>query len=147
MLTANLRFFGQLVAHFDAELNSSLRRILDEGVVVENDCVFLALFRSSNKHLELKDFHDRTGLEAFVNSLHIDDHVDSDVQMQSLLFMNELITLLGTVKQKAFVVIAVTTNYGVSVRFHTRRMNEDWIDPMDIDSSEEAILIIQTDFS
>lgn len=95
------------------------------------------------KHVEVKDFPDKTGFEAFVNHVH-------------LLYDGTRVSLLSclrsaTVLQKGlfkfgegrmFLVILSISDGGGTLRFHQRRPNENWL-AGDLEGySEEAILVL-----
>lgn len=128
----------------DNELDSSLKRILEDGVAAENSCIFLKNLRHKNLHIVQSDFQDKTGFECFINAIHIDDYSKSGIIEQALLYIQELLSKLSQFTDLAFSIIAAETDSGVSVRFHVLRDDENWIAPSDMDILEESILIVHS---
>ena len=63
------------------KLLERLRRRLDDGIIEEDGCWFLASERWANKQYTISQHQDRTGLERFINHLHIDDFDEHDFVM------------------------------------------------------------------
>lgn len=91
----------------------------------------------------MSDFQDRTGLECFINAIHIDDYTDLDAYEQAVWFITELMTILRRATSAPITIIASWTETGMNVRFHVQRVGEDWIVPTDIDSFEETVLMLR----
>lgn len=80
MMPANqamLDLLVALVAGSSTPLASGLAELLREELVEENGCWFLASLREGARTASLASFVDRSGLECFVNHIHIEDFLET----------------------------------------------------------------------
>lgn len=139
-------------------LPDRLSRLLDEGFEQKNGLTFLrSLVVSSSPSLKhLKETEDETGIETFVNEIHIEDSVESTPPVFELArlgcdFAFTLACRLHEFKpQTGFRVIAsvmAASDSGSArdtcvVRFHERRNHQSWLCD-DLESyREEAIEVL-----
>jgi hypothetical protein len=62
--------------NFNGPLNHSLMKIVDQGFEARDECYVLRALASKAPNATRTHFHDRTGYECFVNSLHVEDYED-----------------------------------------------------------------------
>ncbi|MBR8657852.1 hypothetical protein KDH83_31535, partial [Achromobacter sp. Marseille-Q0513] len=110
----------------DLILPDQLRSWLRDGFVRKYDCVFLnelLKFFSGNN-----DFVDKTGLECFVNSFHIDDYVEERFLDYACLFCNTILQKWEMEGGDEILnVIVSMDDFGAVVRFHIKRSGESWL--------------------
>jgi len=119
-----------------APLPQHLQHVLSGGLLEEDDCWFLAACRGDPKYT-VERFGDRTGLESFVNSVHVDDTEKVDpitLQKRGLAYIEALRKLLEP--YGAFKII-LGFSYSEpedgpkeltsTVRFHKVRLGEAWL--------------------
>lgn len=134
---------GKIVSSL--KLNPALRKLLSEGFILHEGCYFLKSLYKQQSHINGADFKDRTGYECFVNSIHFDDYVDTDVFEQALLFSNDLIKTWDVENNSLSLrLILSETDFGFNLKFCLYRENEDWIDENDVDKFEEALIIFNS---
>ena len=127
-------------------LDPSLLMLLDAGFVERDECVFLAAQAHSVPEGELLD---RTGREALVNHVHVEDRVaqrDGTDLAQALLYARGLAArLVAEFPGYAFdVVLAVRDSS--TVRFYRRRANEPpWISAELEGYDDEAVLVLKVE--
>lgn len=98
LLKANKRMldrYGPELNVLKAPLPKSLCAILDAGVVLQDDCVFLRAFRPQGKGAKLADFPDRTGYEDCINHIHVDDYAKKNWVLIAASFLARLSPLLS----------------------------------------------------
>jgi hypothetical protein len=131
-------------------LTEQLDAIINDGIVVIDDCYLLSREANANTHVTINDFPDKTEYECFINHIHIDDYVSEDLVNQSISyaskvfhkwneqqFNGELISII------AFNEIECSKKPGATVRFHHRRQNESWLAD-DLDGFDDAVLEISS---
>jgi hypothetical protein len=98
-----LQLLYDLVISEAVQLPPHLQNVLSGGLLEEDDCWFLAACRGDPKYTT-EPFGDRTGLEWFVNKVHVDDSAPADfvtLQKRGLAYIDALRKLLephGTFK-------------------------------------------------
>jgi len=121
-------------------LDIELKKIIKSGFINKNDCFILKSL--SQKHIKINDFIDKTGYECFINSIHIDDYVDSNFLCHSLLYIKELINSWENFnKEEKIEIILIETDYGFCIKWHVIRQNEDWLNVEDLETINEGIFI------
>ena len=131
-----------------------LKKHLDEGVIEQDDCWFLASMRNANPDYTIKSMQDRTGLECFINKIHVDTYEENDLPMllgQGFLMVKGLLEILEP--RGVFNIILDLSRsldekrpfMTANVRFHKVRQNEKWLNP-DLDKNQSnALLVFTTD--
>ncbi|EMH4162607.1 hypothetical protein RJ498_001861 [Pluralibacter gergoviae] len=121
-------------------LPDELQLWVDKGFIEEDGCVFLsALFNGNPGTGKLVD---RTGVECFVNSFHIEDFITERYLDYSCLFCNHLLKRWyenDLNEKKELNVIIMLDEFGAVIKFHLKRENEHWLGS-DLEKYEEAIL-------
>lgn len=113
-------------------------------ILTVNGRVFLEDEYNRAKHVKPSDFPDMTGLECFVNHVHM----PFSGNRESLISCLEYVAVLQRELARSAVgrsleIIVSVSNDGCTVRFHEIRPGENWLAD-DIDQyAEEAILVIQ----
>ncbi len=153
MIKANhqmLRVLFDLHVGKGHQLSSRLKQVLAAGIVEEDGCWFLAKRRAGTKG-KISDFGDRTGLECFVNKVHIEEQSPINIQEQGLLFVSAIRELLEP--HGHFNIMMEVSNSDIegkpniltcNVRFHKIRTGEQWLKD-DLDAyRDEGILLLTT---
>jgi hypothetical protein len=110
--------------------------ILDDSVFLKNE-----LDRA--KGVTADNFPDRTGLECFVNHVHLPYDDTQESLWDCLQYATGLRNQLGEFRKGSrFAVILSTSNDGCVVRFHQLRPNEGWLADDLEKYSEEGILVL-----
>lgn len=144
LLYANNKMLKLLLMNFAKTscLDEKLSELLNEGVVFINDCFMLKKIYNQQKHYDLFDFTDKTQYECFINSFHLDDYIDDDFLTQALIFSDSVIDLWKETKiNNKLNIVLSQTDFGINLKFYIVRANENWINPIEIESFEEAILL------
>ncbi|WP_257667528.1 hypothetical protein [Parapedobacter tibetensis] len=129
---------------YGKKLSKILIALLEEGFIVENGGYFLEVLLKAQKHIGGKDFIDNTGYECFINSLHIDDYIDDDLFVQSLLFVRELSSKWREFNtEETLEIILSQTDFGFNIKFHVVRIGEEYVNKPKLNDFREAVLILQ----
>jgi hypothetical protein len=145
MIYLNNEMFLLLMANAKKKpkLNAKLQKIVINGFI-EYDGSFLLKYLYQ-PHIQLSDFPDRTGYEAFINSIHIDDYVISKQNhfKQSLLFINRIYDKWQEItKSDMKLIFSISkTDFGYNIKFYTKRDNEIYIDNCNLDAFSEPIMM------
>lgn len=122
----------------DLSLPEELQSWIDRGFVRDAGCVFLtALF---NTNLDVSKLVDKTGVECFVNSFHIDDYVTERYLDYACLFCNKIFDRWKNSNEtEALHVIISLDEFGAVIKMHVKRNGENWLAD-NLDKYEEAVL-------
>lgn len=138
--SAMMKAFGSLVNR--QELPKELNAVLSDGFLDEADLTFFRVFEQSLKSADQSSFIDKTGIECFINHVHIDDYVDDDLFQYGCLFFQKLVDLLkGSYPDRAYLVILALDELSCSVRFHQKRDGESWLSD-DLEKYQDEALLI-----
>ncbi|SEI52191.1 hypothetical protein SAMN05216327_102202 [Dyadobacter sp. SG02] len=125
-------------------IDDRLVELISGGFVVVDDCYILKSLYENNRHIKLREFEDKTGFECFVNSFHVDDYIEDDFLIQSLLFTGLLFQEWKGLSTNAILEVIVSeTDFGMNVKFHAMRNGEVWANDSDLDEFEEALLVVR----
>lgn len=109
-------------------LPSGLSELLELGFFEMNGCVFIQSLKDKCLSVSQASFPDKTGLECFVNSVHIDDYVEFDFISYALLFIEKCFELWRvSAGGGKLAVIMSGDEFGVVVKFHILREGESWL--------------------
>jgi hypothetical protein len=131
-------------------LPQKLLGLLDGGFVEANDCVFLSALKKTAP-VERMDFTNRTAYECFVNHIHIEDYLENgglpplEMLGRGLALARELqgrLSRLGG--ERHFRIIVAFPGPTCTVRFHTIRLGEEWVDKDAPSPGSEAVAILET---
>src|SRR5690348_11855866 len=143
MIAMNHQFvlqYGALRGWKTITLAPALQEIVSAGFKRWNDCVLLGYFADKESNATLADLHDRTGYEAFLNHVHIEKYVSSDIGHNALCFA---FSILAKWQKDGWDgelnAIVSIRNETANVRFHIRRPEESWL-AQDLDGYSEAVL-------
>jgi hypothetical protein len=138
-LRAGRKFIGAELAPALAELAAGRLVETDQGIVLE---------RLLPKTIDPNVFQDKTGFEAWINKIHVEDYVDEttqgadDVLLQGLLYAERLAAKFAA-RGGAFRIFLCVDNDSndVTCRFHVVREGEPWFidDPNLTDIASVAI--------
>jgi len=146
MMNMNASMLGELrkTQCRGLQLPDELSALLAAGFVEVNGCAFLTSLIAKDTNASGDDFPDRTGYECFVNSLHIDDYVESDFLECACLFVSEAFKQWRAQSIPSLLQAIISYDeFGSLVKFHVVRSGESWVDE-DIDSYEDAILVLDS---
>ena len=146
-------FYGEVQReHLDESgaLPQKLLALLNGGFVEEEECVFLSLLKKEGP-VRRVDFADRTAYECFVNHLHVEDYLENgglpplEMLGRGIALARELQERLARLHgKKHFRIIVAFDGSSCTVRFHTIRTDEEWVDKHVNGHGKEAIAILET---
>jgi hypothetical protein len=132
-------------------LSQKLQRLLDSPFVDEDGCLFLAQLRSQVPTVKLADFRNRTAYECYVNHIHVEDYSENGGfaplpmlgygMAVAQAFRDRLI------KERAGKPFHIIVNFDgdhCDVRFHTVRLDEEWLSSDLEEYPQEALAILDT---
>lgn len=131
-------------------LPEKLLALLNAGFVEEEQCVFLSLLKK-RAQVQRLDFPDLTGYECFVNHIHVEDYLENG-GLPPLEMLGRGIALARELKGRLsrlhgtehFRIIIASDGPSCTVRFHTVRLDEEWV-AKDLNGyKEEAIAVMET---
>jgi hypothetical protein len=139
---ANQRLKRMLSAS-QIDLDDALRQPLFKGALNLVHVDGFTLREAIPSHMNRQDFPDKTGLECFINHMHF----PANTKQEMLEVFGSVSTVSSTLERevtyKKFRIIAGFDGSEATVRFHTVRPNEEWIDYSNLESfQDEGILVI-----
>ncbi|MGS0545451.1 hypothetical protein HXW87_19465 [Pseudomonas sp. Y5-11] len=138
---ANALLSLRLPEHSSVELSS----IIEKGFFKKDGCELLDYFKESSVGVGLNHFEDQTGYECFVNSIHIDDYVESNWLGNALQFASELLDRWSAnLHPEVLQVIVSSDEFGAMVKAHVVRMHEFWLRD-NLDEYEDPVLMATSD--
>ena len=130
-------------------LPQRLLTLLNAGFVEKEECVFLALLKK-DAPVKRIDFPNRTAYECFVNHIHIENYLENgglprlEMLGRGLALARELrARLLRIRRDRHFRIIVAFHGPTCTVRFHTIRRDEEWVDK-DAGPGTEPVAILET---
>jgi hypothetical protein len=154
---ANRRMLSRLRAlegkkFSDRRLEPRLSVLIDEGFVQRYGCIlYAALKERARPRATRKGLMDKTGIECFVNHVHVDDYIKGDPfrqLQQGMAFARKLSERLErSYPRTRFQVIVAQNKYGVTVRFHKRRRDEKWLNDSLESYKDDAICVLEAGYS
>ena len=130
-------------------LPQKLLTLLSAGFVEEEQCVFLS-FKKKSVPVRRVDFRDRTDYECYVNHIHIEDYLENgglpplEMLGRGMAFARELKDRLAQLHgTKHFRIIVAFSGFSCTVRFHSVRPDEEWLDK-DANAKEKAVAVFET---
>jgi hypothetical protein len=131
-------------------LPQKLLALLNGGFAEEDQCIFLSLLKKEAPVKRL-DFPDRTAYECFVNHIHVEDYLENgglpplEMVGRGIALARELKVRLARLHGgKHFRIIVASDGLTCTVRFHTVRPDEEWIDKNANGHRGEAIAVLDT---
>ena len=132
-------------------LSQKLQVLLDSSLGEEEGWLFLAPLRARVPTVKLADFKNRTACECFVNHIHVEDYSENGGFLplpmlgHGMAVAQALRDRLAREKpEKHFHVIVNFDGEHCDVRFHTVRLDEEWIGPDLEEYQQEALAILDT---
>lgn len=123
------------------KLPPNLCNLINAGFCELNDCVFFIALANIDTNVSANDFPDKTGYECFINSIHIDDFVESDYLAYACMFVEACFEVWRKVNcGKIIRAIISSDEFGALVKIHVVRIDESWIG-QHLDKYEDAILV------
>ena len=131
-------------------LPQKLLTLLNAGFAEDEQCVFLSALRKATPVKRL-DFPARTGYECFVNHIHIENYLENgglpplELLGRGIALARELKARLSQLHGgKHFRIIVAFDGLSCTVRFHTVRPDEEWIDKNGAGRAKEAVAVLET---
>lgn len=146
MLAMNKKMMAEMksVNWANLKLSPKLSKLIELGFYELDDCTFCVAFASLATNATVKDFPDKTGYECFVNSIHIDDFVESDYLAHACMFVEGFFNVWRQRKKKQIIRAIISSNKsGAVVKFHVIREGESWTD-QDLEKYEDAVLVAES---
>jgi hypothetical protein len=126
----------------DRPLPHELSALVAQGFEELDGCVFLASLKKAGTNAKQEDFPDKTGYECFINSIHIDDFVQSDCLAFACLFIE---ACFSAWKQSGIsgdlTAVISDDESGAVVKLHRARSDEFWVSSDLENYREEAVLV------
>ena len=131
-------------------LPQKLLALLNAGFVEMDQCVFLRVLKNEAPVKSI-DFPNRTAYECFVNHVHIEDYLENG-GLPPLKMLGRGIALARELKDRLsrlhgtrqFRIIVASPGPTCTVRFHTIRPDEEWVDKDAVSPESEAMAILDT---
>ncbi len=122
-----------------------LKQLVHSGFIEVDGCCFLTELYQTETNVSSSDFPDKTGLECFINSFHLEDYVAENWLPYALWLINQLFEKYARLfNPKLLTAIVTQDDLSCTLRFHLKRDGESWLDE-DLDSyQEEAILVMDS---
>jgi len=115
----------------DGRYHGEYRSVLENGVTEIDSCVILKTFAPDSFRFSEQYYGDRTGCEAYLNHIHIDDEGNKARRLDdALAFACDLCSMLRQQAPPGRYCIIVTYHLdcrSTAVRFHRVRVNEWWL--------------------
>jgi len=137
-----------ILSRFDIDLETAVQgcSYVDpppEFVKIDG-CVILLEEYERSKHVNLRQFPDRTGYECFVNHVHFS--CGSKVDFEKVLERAAIIRVaLRELRDGRFQIVVSVARDDATLRFHKYREGEKWLTDNLDEYEEEAILAIEVD--
>lgn len=126
----------------DISLPEELQLWIERGFTRSEGCVFLTAL--SNTNPGVNRLSDKTGVECFVNSFHIDDYVSERYLDYACLFCNKILDKwTDSHEPEVLNVIISLDEFGAVIKVHVKRNDESWLSD-NLDKYEEAVLETST---
>jgi hypothetical protein len=130
-------------------LPQKLLALLNAGFVEDDQCLFLSVKKQSVP-VQRMDFRDCTDYECYVNHIHVEDYLENgglpplEMLGRGIAFARQvkdrLTQLHGT---KHFRIIVAFNGISCTVRFHSVRPDEEWMDK-DANAKAKAVAVLET---
>lgn len=131
-------------------LPQKLLALLNGDFVQQDECVFLTLLKKAAQVTRM-DFPDRTNYECSVNHIHVEDYLGKqracaagDVGPRPRIRAGDQESAFALPGTKHFQVIVAFQGLSCTVRFHTIRSDEEWVDKDAGRFGSEAVAVLDT---
>jgi hypothetical protein len=133
------------------QLAAELRRLVEPGIVEQDGCWLLASQLKAGTAGQRQHFPDRTGYEAFVNHIHVEDELDgashpAKVLLGQALALGHAMGVLAAAHGAFKIVVATSVDApgDCNVRLFKARLGETWL-RNDLEGySHDGILVLET---
>jgi len=132
-------------------LSQKLQALLASAFVEEDGCCFLEQLKAGVPTVKLPDFKDRTAFECYVNHIHVEDYSENGGFLPlpmlgyGIAVAQALRDRLAREKpEQHFHVIVNFDGDHCDVRFHTVRVDENWISSDLEEYPQEALAVLDT---
>ncbi len=130
-------------------LPARLALVVRSGAIERDGCVVSSRLHGWSPGVGLGDFPDRTGLECYVNKIHVDEYVAGSSTRRlafALKYVNAWSEYLARkFRDHRFRFIVSTHQRDCTVRFHCIRPGESFLADPDASDGEEGILELDQD--
>jgi hypothetical protein len=131
-------------------LPQRLLALLNAGFLEEEQCIFLSALRRIVPVKRL-NFPDRTSYECHVNHIHIEEYLENgglpplELLGCGIALARELkARLLALYARRNFRIIVALRGASCTVRFHTVRSEQEWVDKDQLGDGGDAVAILET---
>lgn len=148
MISANNKAQAVLLSVLGSPLPSLHKELVDvisQGLDDHENMILLSYAKNLFDPALKDQLFDETGVECFINHIHIDDYYKGLDDGESLLICLELARQIMDFDQakkvKLKIIISLSGEGESSIRFHRLREAQEWLSD-DLESYEEAILTL-----
>lgn len=128
----------------DIELEHDLREIAESGFTSKDGCVFLSRCLEVDTNVNVSNFADQTGYECFINSVNVDDYVDSRYLEQGICFVRNVFTCWNkTERPQKLVAILSMDEFSLKIKIHIKRSGESWLAD-EFEDYEESLMMVDS---
>ena len=124
----------------ESSLNANLAYIVEEGFLSVEDSYVLRhlMARHYNRH----EFMDAIGFECFVNKIHVEDYVETNILGQSAYYIMEIFRKWRSDQSDNLLGILSICDESYVLRFHVERLEAVPYLVPDLESYDEALLVV-----
>ena len=117
-----------------------LEPCIGEGLSVIDGVLTTPWFWARRGNASLDNCHDETGLECFVNKLHLDEEFEKTEWIDAIYIFSELLSRRKCGHDVR--IIATIDDLSCTIRFHSIRKGQDWLGA---DIEDHATAVMYTD--
>lgn len=132
-----------------SKLSNKATELAISEIIADGSCFIFAKFADTKARVQKVNLHDDTGIECFVNHVHLNDYQEFANTADALLTGLQYTSLLHNNLRDAFSnthfrTILIVSGREVHIRFHKVREGQDWL-VADLDTyTDDAILELET---
>ncbi|WP_077530135.1 hypothetical protein [Vreelandella utahensis] len=146
MITMNskmIKAYSNLSKH-SIELDRGLREIAESGFSSKNGCFLIRKCAEIDTNAKINDFPDKTGYECFINSVNIDDYIESFYLEQGIRFVRSVFNHWNESNgNRKLIAILLMDELTFKVKFHVQRSGERWLAD-DLEDYEESLMMVDS---
>lgn len=122
-------------------LPAKLLEVAKGGFCAFKGCSVLCALSNIDTNVDIGDFSDKTGFECFMNSIYLDDFVESNHVGYAITLIDDVFSIWHKERhQEQLSAILSSDEMGTQVKFHVVRPGELWVSD-DLESYEDALLV------
>lgn len=136
---SNFNLFNRSFKH--VKLKKKLMKIIEDGFVMKDNCLFSINLLKYNIHVSKSDFFDDIAYECFINSIFIDSYVKKDIEFQAFAFIKAL--MQAAINQNLNIVITCSQDdFSYKVQWHLQRIGEFLVDHKELDKFDQNVIVL-----